>query len=355
MITQRGLRPSDYRNRNVGADSLCPRGEGKLFAPQRLNDGRARPLYMNLYYHSDYCRPEFDFATTRKAGWVYEDLVANPLTGITWMEPAPVTEEQLALVHTTEYIDAIKTGKSGALARSSGLKWDSGVWKAVTRSTGGAVAAALDALHAQKNTGSLSSGLHHARRGAGAGFCTFNGLALAAKEALLAGAQRVLILDLDAHGGGGTHRIIKDEPRIIQLDLMTCDYDDYWAHAPSVCRLVKNAESYLPLLNSHLSALETTPFDLCIYNAGVDPHQDDEVGGIPGITAELLRRRDEAVFNWARGRGVPVSFVLAGGYPNAKHPQAAVVALHRQTVVAAKVCRLVSRQRLHTSQGNHLN
>jgi acetoin utilization deacetylase AcuC-like enzyme len=305
-----------------------------LFVALRLNNGRARPLYMNLYYHPDYCRPELDFATTRKAGWVYADLVANPLPGLTWVEPEPVTEGQLAFVHTAEYINAIKTGKAGALAQSSGLKWDTGVWKAVTRSTGGAVAAAMDALKNRKNTGSLSSGLHHARRGAGAGFCTFNGLALAAKEALLAGAQRVLILDLDAHGGGGTHRIIKDEPRIVQLDLMTCDYDDYWAHAPSVCRLVKNAESYLPLLASHLDELETADFDLCLYNAGVDPHEDDEVGGISGITAELLQRRDAAVFNWARRRDVPVSFVLAGGYPNAKHTQAAVVALHRQTVAA---------------------
>jgi acetoin utilization deacetylase AcuC-like enzyme len=295
----------------------------------------AAPLYMNLYYHPDYCRPELDFATTRKASWVYADILANPLLGITWMEPAPVNEAQLALVHTAEYINAIKTGKAGALARSSGLKWDAGVWKAVTRSTGGAVEAALDALKNRKNTGSLSSGLHHARRGVGAGFCTFNGLALAAKEALLAGAQRVLILDLDAHGGGGTHRIIKDEPRNVQLDLMTCDYDDYWAHAPSVCRLVKNAESYLPLLTSHLRELAAIHFDLCLYNAGVDPHEDDEVGGISGITAELLQRRDAAVFNWARRRDVPVSFVLAGGYPNAKHTQAAVVALHRQTVAAA--------------------
>ena len=91
----------------------------------------------------------------------------------------------------------------------------------------------------------------------------------------------------------------------------------------------------MPLLTNHLRELETIHFDLCLYNAGVDPHEDDEVGGISGITAELLQRRDEAVFTWARRQDVPVSFVLAGGYPNTKHTQAAVVALHRQTVVAA--------------------
>jgi hypothetical protein len=42
----------------------------------------------------------------------------------------------------------------------------------------------------------------------GAGFCTFNGLALAALAALDLGAKRVLVLDLDAHCGGGTHELL---------------------------------------------------------------------------------------------------------------------------------------------------
>lgn len=42
----------------------------------------------------------------------------------------------------------------------------------------------------------------------GAGFCTFNGIAIAAKQALRRGAKRVLIIDFDAHGSGGTHSLI---------------------------------------------------------------------------------------------------------------------------------------------------
>ena len=73
----------------------------------------------------------------------------------------------------------------------------------VLSSNGGAVAAGLAALE-HGVAGSLSSGLHHARREKGAGFCTFNGLVIAAREALTAGARSVLILDFDAHCGGGT-------------------------------------------------------------------------------------------------------------------------------------------------------
>jgi len=37
----------------------------------------------------------------------------------------------------------------------------------------------------------------------------------------------VLILDFDAHGGGGTASLIADEPRITQLDISTNDSDSY--------------------------------------------------------------------------------------------------------------------------------
>ena len=56
------------------------------------------------------------------------------------------------------------------------------------------VAAGLAALQSGV-AGSLSSGLHHARRERGDGYCTFNGLAIAAGEALTAGAASVLYPD----------------------------------------------------------------------------------------------------------------------------------------------------------------
>lgn len=97
----------------------------------------------------------------------------------------------------------------------------------VVASTGGAVAAALAALQSGGSAGSLSGGLHHARRERGEGFCTFNGLALAGASALEAGAESVLILDFDAHCGGGTHPLIKDNPRIWQVDVSVDEFDDY--------------------------------------------------------------------------------------------------------------------------------
>ena len=120
------------------------------------------------------------------------------------IEPALLTTEQLEAIHSREYVHAVRTGEPRHLAESSGFPWDPAVWDAVRASNGGAVAAALHALATGSHAGSLSSGLHHARRDSGAGFRTFNGLALAARAALDAGARRLLILDLDAHVGDGT-------------------------------------------------------------------------------------------------------------------------------------------------------
>ena len=291
---------------------------------------------MTIYYHPDYVAAAHVFPTTRKSAWLREDLVASPLPGISWSEPETVTMEQLMVVHAPDYIEAVRTGRPEVLAESNGFPWDSGIWKSAVRSTGGVVAAALEAWRTSTNTGSLSCGLHHARRARGAGFCTFNGLALAASSVLADGAKRVLILDLDAHGGGGTNNIISGDPRIVHLDVTTNLFDRYSSVAPSAYNYVGTAENYLPAVSRRLRAvLVHGPFDLCIYNAGVDCHEDDPCGGLAGITTDLLREREEMVFRWGCENGIAVSFVLAGGYPGEGHSESTVVALHRQTVQAA--------------------
>ena len=291
---------------------------------------------MTIYYHSDYVAAAHVFATTRKPAWVYDDLMERPLFGLDWVEPKTVTPAQLAAVHTLEYIEAVRTGTPFKLASGNGFPWEAGLWRAVTRSTGGVVEAGLDAWKSGRNTGSLSCGLHHARHDRGAAFCTFNGLALAAHTVLAAGAKRVLILDLDAHGGGGTHDIVGSIPEIVHVDIATCDFDRHPGKAPSSYDWVQSAKNYLPTISRRLGeVLAAGPIDLCLYNAGVDCHENDPGGGLAAMSSELLRRREELVFGWGKKNQVPIAFVLAGGYVGEGHPQEAVVALHRQTVVAA--------------------
>ncbi len=74
---------------------------------------------------------------------------------------------------------------------------------------------------------------------------------------------------------------------------------------------MRHATQYLPLLRRRLLELGTTKFDLCIYNTGMDPYEDCHTGGLEGISIDVLRERELVVFEWARDRGLPVTFVPA--------------------------------------------
>lgn len=291
---------------------------------------------VTVYYSSDYVLAQHSFDTTRKARWVADSLQAQPIPGIEIVAPQPATEDQVRWAHSGSYVDAVRTGAPRHLAVSQGFAWDPALWPMVLASNGGAIAAALAALH-DGVAGSLSSGLHHAERDHGKGFCTFNGLAIAARAALAAGAQAVLILDLDAHCGGGTQSLVGDDPRIWHCDVAVDSFDRYIPGARALLSVVCEASTYLPTITRHLAVLEEQAphFDLCLYNAGMDPHEGCTVGGLDGITTALVQEREELVFAWCQRRAISVAFVLAGGYVGPNLRQAELVALHRLTLTAA--------------------
>jgi len=76
-------------------------------------------------------------------------------------------------------------------------------------------------------------------------------------------------------------------------------------------------------------------FDLCLYNAGMDPFEGCDTGGLTGITSETLLARERLVFDWCRDRNLPIAFVLAGGYVGSRLDEQGLVDLHRLTLSAA--------------------
>jgi len=291
---------------------------------------------LNLHYSPEYVGAAHAFDTTRKAEWVADSLVGAPIPGVTVVEPAPLTWDDVERVHDPEYCEAVRTGRPRALAESQGFAWDPGLGPMVLASNGGAVAAARDALR-DGVAGSLSSGMHHARADGGTGFCTFNGLVLAARAALDEGAPSVLVLDLDAHCGGGTASLIDAEPRITQLDVAVNGFDVYADGGGVRLHRVLRAGDYLPCIRRGLDEVgaraERPGFVL--YNAGMDPFEGCAVGGLAGITQEVLAARERLVFDWCRRERVPVAFVLAGGYIGPGLDVSELVALHRLTIEAA--------------------
>ena len=78
--------------------------------------------------------------------------------------------------------------------------------------------------------------------------------------------------------------------------------------------MVYDGSRYLPTIKRKLTWLEREAprFDICLYNAGMDPFWGCPIGGMRGVTQKVLRDREVAVFSWCRMRGVPIAFVLAG-------------------------------------------
>jgi acetoin utilization deacetylase AcuC-like enzyme len=297
---------------------------------------------LQVFYSPEYVRAAHVFDTTRKAQWIAESLKRSPIEDVELRSPESLTAEVVAHIHDPQYVAAVSTGIPPHLAESSDIPWDPNLWPAVLASNGGVVQAALTAM-SEGTAGSLSSGLHHARYGRGKGFCTFNGLALAANAALNERASSVLILDLDAHCGGGTHLLTKKDHRIWQLDISVSTYDHYTNIPNHILKIVDKYTDYLPIIRSSLADFShmNRHYDLCLYNAGMDPSEDSDIeedpdgAGLNGITAQILADREQLVFDWCRSHHIPVAFVLAGGYTGGRLKKEQLVQLHRLTIEAA--------------------
>jgi acetoin utilization deacetylase AcuC-like enzyme len=291
---------------------------------------------MRVFYRPEYVMAAAAFDTTRKAAWVADSLTERPIADVELVAPTLLTDALVGQVHDPAYVAAVRSGYPRSLADSNGLAWDTGLITMVLASNGGAVAACLDALE-HGVSGSLSSGLHHAKRGRGDGFCTFNGLALGVRAAQAAGAGRILLLDFDAHCGGGTWELLGDDPGVDQVDVAVSSFDWYAPRRRWTLDLVDRSADYLPTLQRRLAEVDarTIDYDLVLYNAGMDPYERCHVGGLPGIDTAMLTRRESVVFDWARGHGWPIAFVLAGGYTVDEGARLELVGLHRATIEAA--------------------
>ena len=163
-----------------------------------------------------------------------------------------------------------------------------------------------------------AGGSHHAFADAGAGFCVFNDVAVAAAVLLAEGSvRRVLVVDLDVHQGDGTAELFRDDARVFTLSLhaesnfparkKTSDLD-----VPLPRDL--DDRGYLAALDAALPpALDAFGPDLVFYNAGVDPHRDDRLGHL-ALTDAGLEARDRRVIELVTRRGLPFVGVVGGGY-----------------------------------------
>jgi len=251
------------------------------------------------------------------------DALCAELPEITLKEAPTVTDAQLALVHTPDYIQTITTGENAAACmREIGFPWSTKMAERARRSVGATVAAVQSALQ-HGVAANLAGGTHHAYADKGGGFCVFNDVAVAVRCAQAdwhqqgLGVLPVAVVDLDVHQGNGTAAIFRDDPSVFTLSMhgeknfpFRKEASDLDVGLPDGCA----DQEYLAALDKALQTLgQRMSPGLVIYLAGADPFERDRLGRLK-LTAAGLQARDEKVFDWCWQRQVPLVFVMAGGY-----------------------------------------
>ncbi len=258
-------------------------------------------------------------------------LVANALREDPRMEitaPEPIGEDDLLRVHTAGYVHAIRTGEPRSLAESQKFPWSPELFRSVCLTNGGVFAASAAALDCGVSA-ALASGFHHAGSDHGEGFCTFNGLVVALEKLRTSGRiRRAAVLDMDLHYGNGTASLAESRDGMFALSIYG---NDYWQNVPyrDVEKIhhpsgANHAEAVLPngcrgdemlaILEASLPRLlEAGRPDIILYQAGADPLRDDPYSPLD-LGHEDLMARDRRVFEFAKAEGIPIAWVLAGGY-----------------------------------------
>jgi acetoin utilization deacetylase AcuC-like enzyme len=300
---------------------------------------------ITAYHHPDFAAPIGEHVMPMRKFQLVADGLAGR-AGVRVEAPAPVAPEDLLRVHTAAYLDAVRSGAPRALAESQKFPWSPALWPSVLLTSGGALAASARALD-DGVAAAIASGFHHAHADHGEGFCTFNGLVVAAEALRAAGRLRtVAVLDLDLHYGNGTASLCKPRPWLFNCSIYG---NDYWqnrayrdvenvrhADGPNhVSFALPNgsgrAELFAALEKGMAAILASGRPDLVLYQAGADPYREDPYSPLD-LDHDDLRERDRRVFAWARGEDLPLAWVLAGGYtPDVSK----VVAVHLGTFDAA--------------------
>ena len=175
----------------------------------------------------------------------------------------------------------------------------------------------------------LGGGMHHAMSFAGRGFCLVNDIVITLRKMQAARLIKTAwIIDVDVHKGDGAAEILKDDHSIRTLSI---HMQEGWPlNAGSVrdpwfipCSVdigigVGEEDQYLARLEAGLLEMQekfSRP-DLVIVVNGSDPYEKDALlsASLINLTKEQLLSRDVMVYDFFKKRGIPQSYLMAGGY-----------------------------------------
>lgn len=275
---------------------------------------------MKIFY-SDHLRvplPEGHRFPMPKYHLLHQRVIEAALPGVELLPSEAATDEQLALVHESEYLQKVlEGGLSEKEERRMGFPWTPELVVRSRFSVGGTINACRAAL-AEGIAANLAGGTHHAYANHGEGYCVFNDVAVAARVMQAEGRlRRVVILDLDVHQGNGTASIFRQDATVFTFSVHGVknfpfhkEQSDLDIALPDEC----SDEEFLAAARWGVTqALQRSQAELAIYIAGADPYEDDRLGRLK-ISKAGLMERDRLVLELCCQAGLPVAIVMGGGY-----------------------------------------
>lgn len=234
------------------------------------------------------------------------------------VEPEPATDALLRLVHTDDYLSRLTAGAlTDREIRRLGFPWSPELVQRARCAVAGTLAAAQRALETGAS-GNLAGGTHHAFPGHGEAFCTLNDMAVTIRTLRRERrVRRVAIVDCDVHQGNANAEIFDGDADTMTFSMHGAgNYPLFKKTSDIDIELPKGAgdDEFLTALDSVVPGmLDRFQPDLVLYQAGVDPHENDRLGTL-AMTLGGLATRDRYVFEACKRVGVPVVSTMGGGY-----------------------------------------
>lgn len=179
-----------------------------------------------LTYHFN---PEHPF--NQKRVLLTKDLLEcmNLLDPEDIIPPRKATDEELALFHDVQYIEAVKRASQNRLDEDKSIVFGLGtedtpmfanMHEASSYLVGGTLTAVDAVLNGETlHALNLGGGLHHGFQRQAAGFCIYNDGAIAIKYLREKYNLKVLYVDTDAHHGDGVQLAFYDDPNVCTFSI----------------------------------------------------------------------------------------------------------------------------------------
>ena len=262
----------------------------------------------------------------------FETLEARlPEFGAEPVETRPATRDEIARVHNPKLVSGLervcREQAPGIIDYAPTYVTPSSFEDAL-QAAGGVLACTRAVIQGEAENGFaiVRPPGHHAEPDRAMGFCLFNNVAVAARDALNNGMERVAIIDYDAHHGNGTQTVFLHDERVAFLST------HQWGIYPGTGWIDDAPHARKRIVNVPLPAFAGdqvyeqiadeifTPFvqsfrpQLILVSVGFDAHWNDPITSLGLSTAGYWMLAKKVIALAEDSCEGKIVFVLEGGY-----------------------------------------